>query len=132
MRGTGRAWLDANAGRWRRLVYRKPIALQLRSGTGQSSSRSMLVKGSIFLKRNLSCPLAHRRWHESSRRCKPEYRRHSRYNPRDPHTSEWRLETGFVLLGMDAIGRADLDAKGILDARISDYIGHDESISKRK
>jgi len=33
---------------------------------------------------------------------------------------------------MDAIGQAGLDAKGILDAGISDYIGHDESISKRK
>src|ERR1700693_1743319 len=49
MRGTGRAWLDAIAGLWRRLVSRTPIALQLRSGTGQSSFRSMLVKGSIFL-----------------------------------------------------------------------------------
>jgi hypothetical protein len=58
--------------------------------------------------------------------------RHSRYNPRDPHTSEWRLRNRVRPAGMDAIGRADLDAKGILDAGISDYIGHDESISKRK
>jgi hypothetical protein len=31
---------------------------------------------------------------------------------------------------MDAIGRADLDAERVLDAGISNYIGHDESISR--
>jgi len=37
-----------------------------------------------------------------------------------------RLEAGLVLLGMDAIGRADLDAEGVLDARVSNHISHDE------
>jgi hypothetical protein len=36
------------------------------------------------------------------------------------------FETGFILLGMDAISGANIDAKGILDAGIGDYIGHDE------
>jgi hypothetical protein len=40
------------------------------------------------------------------------------------------LELGLVLLGVDAIGRANLDTEGILDAVVSDYIGHDESISE--
>jgi hypothetical protein len=31
---------------------------------------------------------------------------------------------------VDAIGRANLDAEGILDAVVSDSIGHDESISE--
>jgi hypothetical protein len=42
------------------------------------------------------------------------------------------FELRLVLLGMDAIGGADLDAEGVLDAGISDYIGHDESISRMK
>lgn len=41
------------------------------------------------------------------------------------------LEIGLVLLGMNAVGRANLDAERIFDAIISNYIGHDESISKR-
>jgi hypothetical protein len=39
------------------------------------------------------------------------------------------FELRFVLLGMDAIGGADLDAERIFNAGISNYIGHDESIS---
>ena len=37
-----------------------------------------------------------------------------------------RLKAGLVLLGMDAIGRADLDAERILDARVRNHVGHDE------
>jgi hypothetical protein len=36
------------------------------------------------------------------------------------------FEAGLILLGMNAIGGADIDAEGILDAGISDYVGHDE------
>jgi hypothetical protein len=39
------------------------------------------------------------------------------------------FETGLVGLGMDAVGGANLDAEGILNAGISNYIGHDESVS---
>ena len=39
------------------------------------------------------------------------------------------FELRFVLLGMDAIGGADLDAERVFDASISYYIGHDESVS---
>jgi len=49
MRGTGRGVARCNYWELEGLVYRKPIALQLRSGAGQSSFGSMLVKGSIFL-----------------------------------------------------------------------------------
>jgi hypothetical protein len=35
-------------------------------------------------------------------------------------------EAFLLLLRMDAIGGADLDAQGIFDAGISNYIGHDE------
>ena len=37
-----------------------------------------------------------------------------------------RLEGGLVLLGMDAIGGADIDAEGVFDTGISNYVGHDE------
>jgi hypothetical protein len=36
------------------------------------------------------------------------------------------LEAGLVLLGMNAIGRANLNTEGVFNARISDYVGHDE------
>jgi hypothetical protein len=39
------------------------------------------------------------------------------------------LEAGLVLLGMDAIGRANLNTEGVFNARISNYVGHDESVS---
>jgi hypothetical protein len=39
-----------------------------------------------------------------------------------------RFEAGFILLGMDAVGGANIDAEGILDAGIGDYIGHDEDL----
>jgi hypothetical protein len=39
------------------------------------------------------------------------------------------LELWLVLLGMDAIGWANLDTQGVFDAVISDYVCHDESIS---
>src|SRR5579885_1074531 len=39
------------------------------------------------------------------------------------------LKAGFLGLGMDAIGGADFNTKGVLDAGIGNYIGHDESIS---
>src|SRR5215471_441088 len=39
------------------------------------------------------------------------------------------FETRLVLLGMNAIGWADLNTKGIFNAGISNYVGHDESIS---
>jgi hypothetical protein len=39
------------------------------------------------------------------------------------------LELWLVLFGMDAIGWANLDTEGVFDAVISDYVGHDESIS---
>jgi hypothetical protein len=39
------------------------------------------------------------------------------------------FEAGLVLLGMNAIGGADLDTEGIFNAGISNYISHDESIS---
>jgi hypothetical protein len=42
------------------------------------------------------------------------------------------FKTRLVLLGMDAIGRADLDAERVFDASVGDYIGHDESISRMK
>jgi hypothetical protein len=49
----------------------------------------------------------------------------------DVHLSSG-FKLGLVLLRVDAIGGADLDAKGILDAGISNYISHDESISRMK
>jgi hypothetical protein len=39
------------------------------------------------------------------------------------------FEAGLVALGVDAVGGADFDAQGIFDARIGDYISHDESFS---
>jgi hypothetical protein len=39
------------------------------------------------------------------------------------------FEPGFVLLGVNAVGGADFDAKRVFDASISDYISHDERIS---
>ena len=36
------------------------------------------------------------------------------------------LEGGLVLLGMNAIGRANLNTEGVFDAGISNYVGHDE------
>jgi hypothetical protein len=42
------------------------------------------------------------------------------------------FELGLILLGMNAVGGADFDAEGVLDAGISDYIGHDKSISRMK
>jgi hypothetical protein len=42
------------------------------------------------------------------------------------------FKLGLVLLGVDAIGGANLDAQGVFDAGISDYISHDESISRMK
>jgi hypothetical protein len=39
------------------------------------------------------------------------------------------FELRFILLGMDAICGADLDAERVFNAGISNYIGHDESIS---
>jgi hypothetical protein len=42
------------------------------------------------------------------------------------------FETGLILLGMDAVGRAYIDTEGILNARIGNYISHDESISRMK
>lgn len=39
------------------------------------------------------------------------------------------FEAGLIGLGMDAIGRANLNAEGVFDAGISYYVGHDESIS---
>ena len=41
-------------------------------------------------------------------------------------------KVGLVQLGMDAVGGADVDAEGVLDAVISNYVGHDESISRVK
>jgi hypothetical protein len=35
-----------------------------------------------------------------------------------------RLELGLILLGVDAVGGTDLDAKLVFDARIGDYIRH--------
>jgi hypothetical protein len=43
-----------------------------------------------------------------------------------------RFEIGLVLLGVDAVGGADIDAERILDAGISDYVGHDRSLSRMK
>src|SRR5271169_5389457 len=42
------------------------------------------------------------------------------------------FEAGLVLLGVDAVGGAELDTERVLDAGISDYIGHDESVSQMK
>lgn len=42
----------------------------------------------------------------------------------------YRLEIRLVLLRMDTVGRANFDAKGIFDAIISNYVGHDESVSR--
>ena len=39
-----------------------------------------------------------------------------------------RFETGLVLLGMDAVDRANIDAEGVLDAGIGDYIGHGKGL----
>jgi hypothetical protein len=39
------------------------------------------------------------------------------------------FEARLVLLGMNAIGGANVDTKRILNARISNYISHDEWIS---
>ncbi len=41
------------------------------------------------------------------------------------------FKPGLILLGMDAVGGADVDAEGILDAGIGNYIGHDESLRKK-
>jgi hypothetical protein len=38
-------------------------------------------------------------------------------------------KAGSSLLGVDAVGRANLNTEGVFDARISDYISHDESVS---
>jgi hypothetical protein len=46
----------------------------------------------------------------------------------DVHLSRG-LVAGLVRLGVDAIGRANLHTKGVFDAGISNYIGHDESVS---
>lgn len=43
-----------------------------------------------------------------------------------------RLVAGLVLLGVDAIGGANLNAEGVLNAVISNDVGHDESISSMK
>jgi hypothetical protein len=40
-----------------------------------------------------------------------------------------RLEAGLVRLWVDTIGRANLNAEGVFDAGISNYIGHDEPVS---
>jgi hypothetical protein len=42
------------------------------------------------------------------------------------------FEAGLIRLGMDAIRRANLNAQRVFDAGISDYIGHDESVSWNK
>jgi hypothetical protein len=42
------------------------------------------------------------------------------------------FELGLVLLGVDAVGRANLDTERVFDAGISNHIGHDESISTMK
>ena len=42
------------------------------------------------------------------------------------------FELGLVLLGMDAVGGADLEAQRIFHAVIGNYVGHDESISRMK
>jgi len=39
------------------------------------------------------------------------------------------LKPGFVRFGVDAIGGADFNTEGVLDAGIGNYVGHDESIS---
>ena len=39
------------------------------------------------------------------------------------------LDAGLVLLGMDAMGWANLNTEGVFDAGISNYIGQDESVS---
>src|SRR3954451_13032861 len=39
------------------------------------------------------------------------------------------FEAGLIRLGMDAIGRANLNAEGVFNAGISYYVGHDESVS---
>src|SRR5579883_1360227 len=36
------------------------------------------------------------------------------------------LKLGFVFLGMDAVGRAHIDAEQVLDAGIGNYVSHDE------
>ena len=38
-------------------------------------------------------------------------------------------KSGFVRLGMDAIGGADFDAERIFNARIGNDVSHDESVS---
>jgi hypothetical protein len=38
------------------------------------------------------------------------------------------LKTCLVLLGMNAIGRADIGTECVLDTGISDYIGHDSAL----
>jgi hypothetical protein len=40
------------------------------------------------------------------------------------------FEGWLILLGMDAVGGANLDAKRIFDAVISNHIGHDEGLLK--
>src|ERR1700731_3281888 len=125
MRGTGRGVARCNYWELEGLVYRKPIALQLRSGAGQSSFGSLLGKGSIFLNEIF---LVLRHIVDGMNRVGGA----SRNTGATVDTTlgihihlSGGFETGFVLLGMDAIGGADLDAKGILDAGSSDYIGHD-------
>jgi hypothetical protein len=39
-----------------------------------------------------------------------------------------RFETGLVLLGMNAIDRANIDAQGVLDAGIGDYVRHGKGL----
>src|SRR5271166_3421065 len=36
------------------------------------------------------------------------------------------FEGGLILLGMNAVGGANIDAERVLDAGIGDYVGHDE------
>lgn len=42
------------------------------------------------------------------------------------------LETGLILLGVNAVGGTNIDTEGILDAGVGNYIGHDESLQKSK
>ena len=44
----------------------------------------------------------------------------------------YAFELRLILLGVDAICRAHLDAQRIFDTAISDYVGHDESVSRGK
>src|SRR6202007_326962 len=42
------------------------------------------------------------------------------------------LEGRLVLLGGDAVGRANLNTEGVFNARVSNYISHDESVSSNE